>query len=137
MSPAFSDPKQYDIMQRAFYAFFDSELLTRADYLHILRVLTEKLPIYQSTGNLESFMRLAIDYAKFNYPPNPDIERVITAFIGAVAELPATLVSSALTLILRKTEKSDEFVGVEARELFFLYDTSESELNLIKKFANH
>ena len=135
MSVVFDDPRQFDLMQRAFYAFFDSDLLTRSDYLHLLTVLSEKLPIYEKGGDIESFKRLAIDYAKYNYPPNPDIDKAVAAFVDGIAGIPVHLVSKSLALILKRTEVSDQFVGAEARENFFLYDTAPSELDLIKKFA--
>ena len=125
--------ENYNRLVAAFYYLFNSDTLTKGDYVHIFGVLAEKFPIYMQSGDKEKFKSLAISYAEFNYPPNPDIRRVITDFIDHIDEIPDFLLSKAIYALAEDTKKCNDFVGKElhARN-FTLTPVSEKELDTIK-----
>lgn len=120
-------------LSAAFYYLFNSDTLTRRDYIHIFNVLREKLPIYEQSGDMEKMKALAVAYAEYNYPPNPDIRRVISDFLDHAEEIPPFALGNALGLISTKLGNCSEFVGVELHARgFSLTPISEQTLATIK-----
>lgn len=125
--------EDYNRLSAAFYHLFNSDILTKGDYVHIFKVLREKLPVYEKSGNRDSFRELAVSYAEFGYPPNPDLRRVICDFIDHIDGIPCAKLSKALYDLGAQVEKSSEFVGTEAHARgFSLTPISEQDLATIK-----
>ena len=125
--------EEFNRLTAAFYYLFNSDLLTKGDYAHILKVLREKLPIYERGGNREAYRDLSVSYAEFGYPPNPDLRRVICDFIDHIDGIPCAKLSKALYDIGAQVEKSSEFVGTETHARgFSLTPITAEELTTIK-----
>lgn len=125
--------ENYNRLVRAFYHLFDSDTLTKGDYIHIFGVLTEKFPVYEKNADKKKYKELTVTYAEFNYPPNPDLRRVISDFMDHIDGIPSALLSKALYALAAQLPKSSDFVGTElhARN-FTLTPVSEEELATIK-----
>ncbi len=125
--------EEYNRLSAAFYHLFDSDMLTRRDYLHILEVLAEKMPIYEQSGDIEKYKAIAVSYAEFGYPQNPDIRRVIVDFLDNAGSLSPALLGKAIGKIKAKTADCSEFVGVELHARgFALTPITDKELATIK-----
>ena len=125
--------ENYNRLAAAFYHLFNSAILTKGDYSHILGVLAEKLPVYEAGADADTFASLASSYAEFGYPENPDIRRVITDFVQNIEGIPVTLVTKAVYAIREKTKVASDFVGIELHTHgFTLTPLTESEFNTIK-----
>ena len=128
MITAFSCVENFDKMQRAFHSLFDSALLTKDDYEHILKVISSKLPIYAQGLDAEAFKSLVIGYVKHGYPDNPDLERAVFGFIDGFYGINPTEVTGAVALILKRMKtRCSDFVGLEAQKKFYLTPTPESD----------
>lgn len=129
------DTKEEDFnrLSAAFYHLFNSDMLTRRDYLHLLEVLCEKFPIYEQSGDIEKYKSIAVSYAEFGYPPNPDIRKVLTDFLDHIDALSPTVLRKAIYKIKEKVSDCSEFVGVELHARgFSLSPITEAELATIK-----
>ncbi len=125
--------ENYNRLAAAFYHLFNSATLTKSDYIHIFRVLCDKLPVYEAGGDTETFKNLAITYAEFNYPQNGDIRRVISDFLDNVDPVPFSYLSKALYAIASRLKDCSDFVGIELHTHgFTLTPLTESEFNTIK-----
>ena len=123
----------YNRLTSAFYYLFNSNILTKGDYVHVFAVLAEKLPVYETGGDKEKFKELAVTYAEFGYPPNPDIRRVICDFIDHVDGISPTLLAKSLHALRARLDKCSDFVGTEALSHgFSLTPITEKELATIK-----
>lgn len=105
------DAKEYNQLSQALYNLFDSNTLTRNDYLRIVSVLYDKLPIYEATQSAEQYKKIALTYVEFNYPPNPDIKKVIYAFASCINGMRMHLVSCVLSTLKTKLTDCANFVG--------------------------
>ncbi len=105
------DVKEYNQLSQALFCLFDSTTLTRHDYLRIISVLYDKLPIYEATKSAEQYKKTVLAYVEFNYPPNPDIKKVIYAFTSCVSGMRMHLVSSVLYTLKAKLADCANFVG--------------------------
>ena len=123
----------FNRLAAAFYHLFNSTTLTKGDYIHIFKVLSEKLPVYEAGGDVETFKKLAVTYAEFNYPPNGDIRRVISDFLDNIAPIPFSFLSKAIYAIASRLKDCSDFVGIELHTRgFTLTPLTESEFNTIK-----
>lgn len=123
----------YNRLTAAYYHLFNSDVLTKGDYIHIFKVLCEKLPVYEMGGDKEKFKELAIVYAEFGYPPNPDMRRVIGDFIDNIEGISNAMLSKSLYALAAQLQKSNDFVGTELHARgFSLSPISEKELTTIK-----
>ena len=105
--------KEYNQLSQALFCLFDSNTLTRNDYLRIVSVLYDKLPIYEATDSAEQYKRTVLTYVEFNYPPNPDIKKVIYAFASCLSGMRLHLVSCALYTLKTKLADCANFVGAQ------------------------
>lgn len=107
------DAKEYNHLSQALYCLFDSTTLTRNDYHRIVSVLYDKLPIYEATHSAEQYKRIVLTYVEFNYPPNPDIKKVIYAFASCINGMRMHLVSCVLLTLTSKLADCANFVGTQ------------------------
>ena len=105
--------KEYNQLSQAFFCLFDSNTLTKNDYLRIVTYLYDKLPIYEVGASAEQYKRTVLTYAEFNYPPNPDIKRVIYAFASCLSGMRLGLISAVLYTLKGKLADCANFVGVQ------------------------
>ena len=125
--------ENYNRLAAAFYHLFNSAILTKGDYIHILGMLAEKLPVYEAGADTDTFASLASSYAEFGYPENPDIRRVITSFVQSIDGIPCSLLSSAIYAIREKVKGASDFVGIELHTRgFTLTPLTEQEFSTIK-----
>ncbi|MBE6655846.1 MAG: hypothetical protein E7609_03110 [Ruminococcaceae bacterium] len=125
--------EDYNRLAAAFYYLFNSDILTKGDYVHVFGVLSEKLPIYERGGDKEKFKELAVTYAEFGYPKNPDIRRVICDFIDHIDGISGALLARSVNALRARLEKCSDFVGTEALSHgFTLTPLTEKELATIK-----
>ncbi len=125
--------EDYNRLAAAFYYLFNSDILTKGDYIHIVGVLAEKLPVYERGGDKEKFKELAVTYAEFGYPTNPDIRRVICDFIDHIDGISGALLTKSIAAIRARLENCSDFVGTEALSHgFSLTPITEKELATIK-----
>ena len=123
----------YNALAAAFYHLFNSDILTKGDYIHIFGVLTEKFPVYEKTADKEKYKELSVSYATFGYPPNPDLSRVISDFIDSIGSIPTANLRQALYTILTRLKDSSDFVGTELHARgFTLTPITEKELATIQ-----
>lgn len=105
------DAKEYNQLSQSLYCLFDSNTLTRNDYLRIVGILYDKLPIYEATGSAEQYKKTVLTYVEFNYPPNPDIKKVIYAFASCINGMRMHLVCCVLLTLKNKLADCANFVG--------------------------
>ncbi len=105
--------KEYNQLSQAFFCLFDSNTLTKNDYLRIVTCLYDKLPIYEMGAGSEQYKRTVLTYAEFNYPPNPDIKRVIYAFASCFGGMRLNLISAVLYTLKGKLADCANFVGTQ------------------------
>ena len=119
--------EDFNSLNHAYYALFNSYLLTRSDYRHIFTVLCDKLPIYEKTADTQQYKDIATRYATFNYIQNPDVARVISEFIDRIKPISLILLQLSLFSIRQQLEGASEFVGIEVIDKHIFSDTDQSE----------
>lgn len=105
--------KEYNQLSQALYCLFESNTLTRNDYLRIVGELYDKLPIYEVTESAEQYKKTVLTYVEFHYPPNPDIKKVIYTFTSCINGMRIHLVSSVLFTMRAKLADCANFVGAQ------------------------
>lgn len=125
----------FNMLNRAYYNLFNSNLLTRKDYAHLFNVIIEKMPIYEVSKDAEQLKEIVYSYATFNYPVNPDFKIVIDRFLSELVKLQPYLINNSLYSIKKKLDDCSEFVGIELiqQNKFFKDDLTSNELETIKK----
>ena len=129
--------EDFNALNHAYYALFNSYLLTRSDYRHIFAVLCDKLPIYEKTADTQQYKDIATRYATFNYIQNPDVPRVIGEFIDRIKPISLILLQLSLLSIRDQLSESSEFVGIEVinKHIFSNTDQSEKTFRNIRKIV--
>ena len=126
----------YNALCAAFYYLFNSAILTKKDYIHIVDVLCEKFPIYELGGDVDAYKHAAVSYAAYGYPPSDDLARVIGEFIDHIPAVPTFMLGNALRKMRVKLTDASEFVGVEMHKKgFTLTPLTAEELETIKKIT--
>ena len=126
----------YNALCAALYHLFNSAMLTKKDYIHIVDVLCEKFPIYELGGDVDAYKHAALTYATFGYPSCDDLARVIGDFIDKIPAVPVGMLGNALHKLRAKLTDASEFVGVELHKRgFTLIPLTEEELASIKRIT--
>ena len=131
--------EEYNKVNHALYHFFNSSLLTKGDYVHLTNVLCEKFPLYQVNNDLNQYKEMAISYAKYNYPANPDIDKAINNLLSGLVGVNPKVISDCLFTLQEKLPEVSDFVGVEIiskNTSFNLNDVTDGWLDNIKKMLN-
>ena len=125
---------EYNAVSHALYHFFNSRTLTRQDYVHLVDILLDKLPVYALKKDLESFKVLVLSFATFNYPACDDFEKVLNGLLTSTPTLDFNLLNNLLYTLKDKLPKCNYFVGIEVLSpTISLNDITEKELASIKK----
>ena len=126
--------EEYNALSHALYNFFNSEVLTKNDYIFLVDLLHDKLPVYQLNGDLTQYKTIVLLYSNHNYPPCEDFARVIDGLLTSTPALNLNLLNYALFTLKEKLPRCTNFVGVEVLKgrTISLSDITQEELKTIK-----
>ena len=126
---------EFNSLSKALYHFFNSELLTKSDYVRMVDVILDKLPIYMRNKNVTQFEEIVFSYVVFNAPPNPDYQKAIHGLLTASPELDLNLLFNCLHIMAQNFVNNNNFVGVEVitNSTITLKPLTPQELETIKK----
>ncbi len=128
--------EEYNAVNHALYNFFNSKILTKNDYIHLVNVLLEKLPVYKLNKSLENYITTVLTYAKYNYPSSDGFEEVISGLLRSTPQMSVVILEKALYTLKKVLPTCNEFVGVEALAegmTISLSDITQEDLETIKK----
>lgn len=108
-----TDVSEVNALSNAYYYLFNSKVLTKNDYIHIFKVLAEKVQVYKLNNNLELFNDVTIEYAIYNYPNSKEIRRVLDDYFKAVKNIRYELLEKSIYKFNEIIPESSEFVGIE------------------------
>lgn len=126
--------EEYNAISHTLYHFFNSETLTKADYIHLVDVMLDKFPVYEINKDITQYETLVLLHAQYNYPPCEDFSKVLHNALTSTPALSIQVLNNLLYVLKEKLPECNNFVGIEVCSCgnVSLNDVTDAEVKTIR-----
>ena len=130
--------QDYNALKEGLYRLFDSNSLTRDDYILVAKVMLDKFSTFETTGDVEQYLDIATACVALNNP-NPELGKAVSHFGYALTSLSIEIAKNSLRTLYEKLPDFYNFTGVEVindGRTINLTPITDEQFSSIKKILN-